>query len=63
MIGAGLMISRRAKMYLIIVDRCMECGDELSKIYIKEFGLICPVCIRESAILREGQNGKGNNHS
>lgn len=41
-------------MYLIVIDRCMECGDELSKSYIKEFGLICPVCIKESAdIIRE----------
>jgi hypothetical protein len=32
----------------------MECGDELPKAYIKEFGLICPVCLRESAdIIRE----------
>jgi hypothetical protein len=27
----------------------MECGDELPKSYIKEFGLICPVCIQELA--------------
>jgi ribosomal protein S14 len=41
-------------MYLIIVNRCTECGDELPKSYIKEFGLLCPVCIGEMAeIIRE----------
>jgi ribosomal protein S14 len=43
-------------MYLIITNRCTECGDELQASYIKEFGLICPVCIREMAeIIREGE--------
>lgn len=36
-------------MYLIIVDRCVECGDILERKYIKEYGLLCPICLRELA--------------
>jgi ribosomal protein S14 len=35
----------------------MECGDEMPKAYIKEFGLICPVCLREIAdLIRKGED-------
>jgi hypothetical protein len=43
----------------------MECGDELPKSYIKEFGLICPVCIRESAeiIRKEKEDERKNSYN
>lgn len=41
-------------MYLIVINRCAECGDELQTSYIKKFGLLCPICLRESAnLIRE----------
>lgn len=39
-------------MYLIMTGRCAECGDELSEKHIREYGLICYVCIHEIAELR-----------
>jgi ribosomal protein S14 len=44
-------------MYLILTDRCAECGDELDKSYIREFGLFCPICLRESANLIQEEGG------
>jgi DNA-directed RNA polymerase subunit RPC12/RpoP len=37
-------------MYLIVVSRCIECGDELETSYVKTYGLLCPICLHELAL-------------
>jgi NMD protein affecting ribosome stability and mRNA decay len=47
-------------MLLIIVDRCIECGEPLTKIE-KRIGNMCSVCTYEAAeIRREAQKETGD---
>lgn len=34
-------------MYLIVINRCRECGDELPQPYVLRFGLTCRICLNE----------------
>jgi len=36
-------------MYLVVINRCIECGDELELPYTEKYGLLCPICLAESA--------------